>query len=467
MTLRFSFSVAAFCIAGISLLGLNSCKEDTILDANIVPVGDTANIIVLDDTLTILSRTVLDDSFATSLSVSGIPIYHAVGRLTSDINYSGDINASMYLQVIPPSTGFKFPKAPDSAILILPYAGFTWGDTTVNTQQTLRVYEVTDPLSKDSVYYNFTDKGVDRSTELGNAMISYNTIKDSIMVDGVERFPHVRIKLSDAFLKNIKDEETNGTALNAASDFVNFFKGIYVESDAAAGNALYYFMLNGSTDFTRANIQFFYTDKTANNVDTVRYSSFYFDQTVAAHYNKIQRNLAGTFTGSKINSPNNSDSIFILQNEPGAALDIRLPFVKHLPKLPILKAELVITQYKGLMDNEDKFWEPERLFPVGVYTGGGTYTIQDRFPVSSVEPLVFMDGRRRDVTINGMTVSQYVINIPRELQKAIVEQRDTLHLRINGATQYPGAYRLIGGGRDMSGPNSPFRIKLNVIYSKI
>ena len=467
-----SLCIALLCVAVTSVLSLNSCKEDTILDANIVPVGDTINIISVPDTFTILTRTILDDSVITSLSISGIPIVHAIGNVVSD-DWSGRTNASVYLQVIPPEASFKFPKALDSAVLILPYARFAWGDTTVtNAPQTFKVYEVTDSLVKDSIYYSFTDKAVDKSKELSDvanpAVVTFSSIKDSIAVNGIVRPPHVRIRLSNEFRDRIYNEAASGTGLNSFAEFMSYFKGLYIESSpATVGNALYYFFLNGSGDFTRANIQFFYTDKTSTNQDTVKYSSFFFDQGLNAHYNRIPtRSYSSSGTGKLLASTQPSEQTFVIQNEPGAALDIRLPFIKNLPKQPIIKAELILTQKKGEPgDDEAKYWEPERLFPVGVYTGGGVYTIQDRLPVSSSEPLIFIDGRRRDVTIGGTEYSQYIINIPRELQKAIVDQRDTLHLRINGAAQYPGAYRLIGGGR--TNPDTNTRLKLRIIYSKI
>lgn len=398
------------------------------------------------------------------MSVSGVPIYHGLGNLTTD-PVSGTLKSSIYLQVIPPSNGFKFPKEPDSAVLILPYGGFTWGDTLSTIGQTFRVYEVTEPLSKDSTYYTFTEKTVGNVELSDNPQpVTHESVKNSITVNGISRAAHLRIPLTPDFKNRIYSEATNGSGLNTSVDFLQYFKGLYITADPSqAGAAIYYFLLNGGSDFTRANIQFYYTEKTSSNQDTVKYTSFYFDQSVGAHYNKIEREITQGLTYNLLGSNLPSDSVIVIQNEPGAVLDIRMPFVKHLPKQPIIKAELVITQ--ELPNAEDaKYWAPQRLFPVGVYNRGGTYTIQDRYPLNSSEPLVFIDGRRRDVTINGSTHSQYVINIPRELQKAIVEQRDTLHLRINGATQFPGAYRLIGGGRKTSGATG---VKLNIVYSKI
>jgi hypothetical protein len=453
------------------LLAFTSCKEDTILDASVVPVGDNAFTVALPDTFTILSKTVKDDSLVTSLSITGVPIFHGVGRVTTD-QYAGDVNASLYFQVIPPTLGYVFPKTPDSAFLVLPYGLFTWGDTTAsNISQQFEVYEVTDSLAKDTTYYTSTEKAFS-STAIGSASVGFSSLKDSVTVLGVKRTPHLRIKLSQAFVDKIKNEAANGTALKSYADFFRFLKGIHVRS-TTPGNSLFYFFLNGASDFTRANIQFYYIDKTAANVDTVKYSSFFFDQNLCAHYNKVDRKYNTAGIQAVLAQSGSSDSINAIHNEPGGAIDLKFPFIKYLPKQPIIKAELVITQVTSdfttlpgmQLDDYQKYFAPARLFPVGVSSTGTTYTIMDRFPTSSTEPLIFIDGQRKDVTINGKTLARYTINIPREVQKAIVEQRDTLHLRINGAVTFPGAYRVLTGGRNLN--NTDLRVKLNIVYSKI
>lgn len=447
----------------------SGCKEDTILGANVVPVDDTANTFVVGDTLTILTKTVLSNKYVTSTSISGLPIYHALGTVAND-PYGGKTHAGFYFSVVPPSLGYSFPARPDSAFLVLPYAGLSWGDTTLtNLDQLINVYEIADndSLSLDSTYYNYSSTAYN-SQPIGTATIGFNSssqhgaIKDSVNVLGTLRNPHVRVRLSQAFIDKMYNEasKTSGSAYDAYADFARFLHGFYVApADTNSGNSLYYFLLNGGTDFNRANIQFFYTK------DTVNYVSFYYDQTRVAHYNHIVRNPSVSPTlDNLLHSTTTSDSIFILQNEPGAALDVKIPFIKNLPKQPIIRAELILTQYKIPGDESEKYYGPARLYPVRMQ-GDSAVSVQDRSPITSTEPLIFMDGLRKDVTINGATYSQYTINIPREVQRAIIEQRDTLHLRIGGAATFPAAYRLIGGGRNLS--NSDVKLKLRIFYSKI
>lgn len=441
------------------LLMQTSCREDTILNADIVPPGDTVTVSATDS-ITILTKTVLDDSLITSQSLSGYPIYHALGTVTTD-PYFGKTHTGIAFQVVPPSLDYKFPKAPDSAFLILPYAGYSWGDTSSTTTQTFKVYKLTDTMSKDSNYYNFTNIGVDRSNLLGSAQVNYKSLMDSVTVSGTNRNRVLKIKLSSNFVNEIYTEsaKTTGSALQTYPEFMRFMKGLYLEADTNQGNCLHYFRLDGSSNFSRANIIFFYTQ------DSVKTTSFYYTSTYNAHYNRIVRKLDGTTLGTLLNPNNTSDSVVVIQNGPGAVADLKFPYIKNLPKLPINKAELIITQYEFAGDNKETYYAPERIYPVGVDKYGAKYNILDRYPLSSSSPLVFMDGTKKTKQLGALTVHQYILNIPREVQRAIVEQRDTLHLRISGAATYSAAHRLIAVG-DKTFSNNAMSIKLNIVYSK-
>jgi hypothetical protein len=448
--------LTGFLLAGATIFSLTGCKEDTIINSDIVPVGDTINFNSID-TVTILSKSFYVDSLVTSLSISGIPTIHALGSSHTDFLYSGKTDAGIYLQVVPPNTGFKFAKEPDSAVLILPYAGFTWGDT--NSVQTVTAYEITEPLSKDSTYYEFTTKTHSLSSlnhPLSAPVTLNKSIKDSVVIyNGEKRAPHLRIKLSQAFIDNIKTGAT-ADSFTTFPAFLSYFNGIYLQAQTGGG-ALYYFRLDGSSDYSRASVMFYYQDDSSK---TQTYN-FNYNSSYCSHFNEIQKDYLGS--NVNFNTAGATDDVFYIQNSPGSGGDLRFPFVKYLPKAPINKAELVITQ--AITTNSTVYTPPERLYPLGVDSTGQTYNILDRYPLSSQETLEFLDGRRKTVTINGTDYNQYTINIPRELQKAIVEGRDTLHLRISGASGFPGAYRL--GAAGQTNANNDIKVKLRIIYSKI
>ena len=457
-------SITFLFIVFTALTASIGCNEDTILNADIVPAGDTVNSIILPDTLTIYTKTILDDSTVTgdSLYISGLSVNHALGVMTTDI-YSGKTAAGIYFQIVQPSLNFAFPVAPDSAVLILPYAGFTWGDTTSAFQpQTFNVHEITGDFPKNKIYTNRSEVAYDAAVIGTATVVSYESTKDSVKDLDVNRAPHLRIKLASSFVDKIKNANT-ATVMNAYANFLNYFKGFYIEPVNTVGNAMPYFQIISNTtgtDYNRANVLFYYTES-----GTVKTRSFFYDPTHAARFNRIIRDYTGTPTQTYFNATTQSDSVFVIQNEPGAALDIVIPHIKNLPKNPVNKAELIITHYSFAGDNADIYFAPERLYPTRVDGNGNTVPVQDRYPLSYAEPLLFMDGKKQTVTIGGITYTRYIINLPREVQRAIIEQRESLHLRVAGASGFPGAYRLIGGGQNASDPN--VHIKQNIVFSKI
>jgi hypothetical protein len=271
------------------------------------------------------------------------------------------------------------------------------------------------------------------------------------------------IRLNEDYI----DSFYNNTSKYASyPDFLRWFKGIYIESDTnGPGNTLHYFRLDGSGYYTTAGI-LFYT-KGVSTPDSV-ITAFGYNTVSCTHSVWVKRSY-GTPLQNYVNSTQQSDNYVMIQNEPGAAASVRLPYLRQLGaamgKSLINKAELTLTMIDTL--NASTWTEPARIYPVGIIdTPGGTkssYTIADRYPLTSTDPLNFIDGLKTRLVVGTAVVSVYHINFPRELQQAIVQGRSELNLRINGTQTYVGAYRLIAGGR-----NHPTnKMQLHIVYSKI
>ena len=95
-----------------------------------------------------ITHTYFDDNVNTSTNISGISSNQAIGNLTD--SFFGTSTAATYFQIAPenaPSGIFDANATIDSIILIVPYSGFTDGDTTdVNATQTYQAFYVTDTL---------------------------------------------------------------------------------------------------------------------------------------------------------------------------------------------------------------------------------------------------------------------------------------------------------------------------------
>jgi len=463
-------------IATISLAALVllvSCKENTVIRKDVVPAVDNIRVFGTD-TLTLLTKTVREDSIATSAYSSGFPVFVGAGAITGDPVF-GKTRAGFYFQVRPPQDNYTFDKSKyqiDSAVIILPYSGFSFGDTTSTAiTQTFRAYRLTEKIYFDSIYYANTPKKSMESTPFATASISLATIfrsfYDSTTVAGVKRAPHLRLRINDA-LTNELINNTGGANYTNTAAFLEYFKGIYIETDYT-GNTIPYFALTGSDIYTKANILMYYhTINSGGAITDTLTTSYPFDPASTsgaktAFFSTVSHDYSGTPAEVLFNSTAASDNTFMIQNLPGAALDIRIPNVKNLPLCIVNKAELVITQVPSPLDNI--FAHLGRIYPKVIDENGQSQIIADRLPLSSSSPLIFIDGYVRLASVNGSIVNQYVLNFPRELQNAIVNKRKELRLRINGTQSFIGAYRLVGAGSTYSQP--AYKIKLNVVYTKL
>src|SRR5690606_13797227 len=103
--------------------------------------------------------------------------------------------------------------------------------------------------------------------------------------------------------------------------------------------------------------------------------------------------------------------------------------------------------------------------PVGINDAGEEYEIRDFISGDITAAVTYVDGTKRsEKDASGNDITVYRINIPRELQNAIIDKRNELHLRIKGAgaKALPAAYRLVTGGRG----HSTYKMQLNIVYAK-
>lgn len=455
--------MAAGVLSAIVALSVTSCKENTIINSNLTPAVDNIKTFALDpNEITFLTKTVYDDSIFTSSNIS--PVFAGLGTVNAD-PFFGVTNAGIYFNVIPPTSSYIFPVSKsdiDSVVLVLPYSGFTWGDTgNVNRPQTFSVYRLTDTMSHTGNYFSFTRFGVDRSHILGTATVNINDLKNNVQLADSSVSPHLRIKITDNdFIQKMYDSTSQYTDYPT---FLSWFKGLYVEPDTTAGTpgtSLAYFQLDGSSYYTTAGLLFYKKDSVI--------SQFAYNTTNCAHSMWVKRNYTGYPVAPYYSPSRTDDSIIMIQNEPGAAGDIQITNLQHINqvigKSLINKAQVLITKV-DVVSPSTIYTAPSRIRVTGVDDFGTYYYIADNYPLSNSSTNDFIDGTAKTVTVGAFTVTQYSINFPRELQKSLIQGRSNLHLRINGTQTYPGAYRLIAGGKSNS--NGSYKLQINVIYSKI
>jgi hypothetical protein len=464
LNIRLSFlsRFLGFCFV---LLAGASCKENTILGTNVLPTGDSLSTITIPDTFTVQARTVYDDSIVTEFQklISGTALvvgtaYMTAGVISTD-PFFGKTVAALAFEPAPVTANFTFGNNPriDSAVLVLPYSGFSWGDTLSAPAIRYRAYRLSQALSgTDSLLYSFRVPSVDRSVVFGEQTTYLADLRDSVAVGGIKRPPHLRIKLDlGTFLPALQQGIDASATLRG---FAAALRGIYVEPASVSGSILPYFsFLNGTDLYQKAGVVVYYKNDGGDSLT----ASFPFQSSAGKAYTYIRRDYAGTPAYNYITGTGGNPNLVLLQNEPGAAIDIQMPYVKNLPKTIYNRAQLIITAIDTA--SSDQYFIPARIFPQRVETNGATVSIADRLPEGSAESANFVDGKLRRAVMGGVTVNQYVINFPRELQRAVNSGRDVLHLRLNGVPGFPGAYRLIAGSRS----HPQYGIKLVISYSRI
>ncbi len=424
--------------------------------------GENVDVISIPDTMTIITRSVYIDTLNTSRTYSNLPTIHALGQVDDPV--MGGTTAGIYFQVIPTANSFTFSTGNftiDSAFIIMPYTGFKWGDTLTSDTQAFTAYRVTEALSKDATYYSNETRQTDANPISKPFAIDITKLKlsDSISVTGINRPTHLRIPLTDAFIQEIA-QNSGGSNFETKEAFLNWLKGIYIApTSSTKGVAMPYFYLDGASDYVRSAIAFYYTE--ATEPGTVKTAFFNFSREDCAHYNYIKRDystLAQAIFNRGQQNPNASDTMLLLQNEPGATIDVRIPYIKTLPKGVINKAQFVITKLS--LGTNALYTSPIRIDPYRVNADNSISAITDLVD----EDYSFVGGTSSSVDLGGgINVTQYTINLPREVQKAIIEQWDELHLRIRGAPLFPAAYSLAAGGR----AHDRYSFDFNIIYTTL
>ncbi len=449
----------------------SSCKENTLINSNISPSDNAIG--VYSTSLSCITHTYFDDTGVMGLYFPNINTFMGVGSLTDD--YFGKMVGSANFQVLPqyPNIAVYNDMTIDSAVLMLPYSGYSYGDTADQTlTQSYQAFFLNEELTPNNLYYSYTKKEIDVASPLSEVTtVNLYHLKDSLSVKGENKHPGLRMKLKLPVLLNrllpALTLASNNSTPNTA--FHSIFKGlcVRVENSNQSTKAYPYFRLNGTDEYSGAGLIVYYHPTATPGVDTLSHR-YFFSSENCGFINNVTKSYGHYPVNSLYTSVQANDSIIGLQNQPGASLDILVTGINSLPKGVINKAELQLVM---LPWRTNKFAPPTRLYPTrisnGVYpagtVAGGVYNVEDRFPESSRQAV--LDGYLHGITRDGVGVQAYTIGLPREIMSCIAAKNDTLHLRLTGTQDLVGAFRMLAGGGNH--PDPVYRAKLFVVYSSL
>lgn len=447
-----------------SFISLNGCKEKQTIGTDLIPPVDNINTFEVKD-FNLQVNTEYHDSLFTN---DNNYMLMALGKISND-PFFGITNAGIYMQFKLPELGFKFPQGSyDSVILSVPYYISTtngyavYGDTSTNIIPVkLNAYQIVDPFyyEREKVYFAHDSLGI-HHVPLGSGSYTLANFTDTIVLNNGDTVRNMlRMKLNDG----IKNYLVNAPAsvLDLNTNFADYFKGIYLApAPNSTGSFIGMFRLDGGNDqfYSYAQLTFYY--KKTGDTATSKFN-LKFNPGNTPFFNSIRRDYTGTPAQNYI-SKTNADTLLV-QGYPGFRSEIEIKIDNKIPNAIINKATLEITALNVGLDGF--FRNPEQLLVMGIDEDGKEYTIADRLGNAGNNTNVgvsLIGGTPFVSTIGTNKYIKYHINMPRELQQAVLEGREKIKIRIYSSTAYPSFFRLAAGG-----PNAAETERLNfhVVYS--
>jgi hypothetical protein len=433
-----------FLAATFLFVFFNACEEPSRVGLEIQPPGDQLNV-VFCDTISLVTYTVLEDSIRTDETSSNLLGYYydpVFGKHT----------AGFYTQIRLSSNAPTFGSVPivDSLILSLGYTSY-YGDT--SSLQSVKVYEISDDIYRDSSYYSNSELNI--TGELLGSKTFYPRPTSKMYIDDDTLSAQLRIPLDTLLGKEFLELE-GSSQLADNTGFLEYFKGLYVAAmpNSGTGCIMSFDLLTSSSAVT------LYYHNSGN--DTTKKYVFAINEYSARinHFNHSNYIYADPYLRSEIfGDTTKGDSILYLQGMAGLKIRIQYPYIKDLVKngkIAINKADLIVP-----VDNNDAtlddFAPPEKLVLIEEKEGN------IRFLLDQYEGAAYYGGTY------DATNKQYKFNIARHVQQVIdydgITGKENLGLSlVVYTTDRPNKANrvVIKGSKRQSG-----RIRLQVTYTKL
>ena len=450
----------------ISLFILNSCKNQDTIGLGVNSASAINGSLV--DTATITTTTVTDDTVVTS-GITKTPLGYfkdpVFGISQSDL--ITDLN-------LPLSGPYTLPTGTvyiDSAVLILKYADGFYGDS-LSSKYKVNVYQLNEKVYAGNTYYNNRTWNYNNQNLIGSKSFfsrTHDSLKVYDLVEGgpdtlIKVAPQVRIPIDTNFIRRVLFNAST-TQLSSNLIFNNNVKGLYISMDKNQAGPGGTFMISAPGD---SSITIYYRSISGTTIDT---AITYLDVNTHAAY------ITHTYSQQVIKALNHQeDTTIYLQGLASLRAKISFPYIQSLFKsvgggsnVVINRAEIVLTPVPG----SDI---PSYLVPQPKLT---LYRYDDAHQRISVEDASTTDPRAYTLDIfggfYGLVKQNYHFLVTSYMQDLItnktidygtyiapIDTTNTSSVDIAATPQTAGRTEAVGNSK-----TSPYRIKLNVIYSKI
>lgn len=451
----------------ISLFIFNSCKRQDGIGLGIDPTNQVNGALVVDTNIII--RTEVDSTAVTS-GLAKTPL----GNFTDPAFGTTVSNVALGLS-LPNDAAYTVPAGTltiDSAVLVLRYANGFYGDS-VATRYTANVYQLAEKAGVQT-YYNTKRWLVNTGTVWGTKTFTART-HDSVTIanirtgkaDTIQKVgPQVRIPFSKAFIYN-NLFNANGSQLASTLLFQNAVKGLYITLDKGQANNVGG-ILQLALDSSRLDV--FYKTVNGATIDTATVSLPFVSHSAAITY------TYNTTIQALLTDKVNSQNTVYLQGLAGLRAKVSFPDLnKFNPDSIVLnRAELVITP------------QPNSGIPYAPLPKLTMYQLDIAHQRTYIQDASPSDGRNQISAFGGRydkTKKEYHFLVTAYVQDLIRKKTvdygtfiapiDTTEVTtVSGSSvgttsvspSVQTAARTITVGSDKS---SPYKIKLNIIYTRI
>lgn len=408
----------------------SACKDPDDSSLNVLPQGEQLATI-FSDTVTVKTLTIADDSLKTDELSNQL-----IGCINDPV--FGITNASVFAQVNLEGTPIftNIPVA-DSLVLSLVYTG-SYGDTTAT--QSVDVYKLTESLYQDSTYYSNRTFAYN-STAIGSVQFQPRP-KTKVFIGTDTLAAQVRIALD----KSIGDSILNlygRTELSSNTEFLNYFKGIYIKPTATPSlntGAISYF------SFTSSKLTLYFHDTTS-------VAKTYVFSLAGGRINHFEHDRGTSDVGMQLIDSTQNDTLNYIQAMCGVKTRISFPYLKNYNsagRIILNRAELSFTLKEG--SGSAQYTPPLTTLLITRNTAG-----QFTLPIDYYESSGYFGGNI------GSSGNSYKFNITRQLQRYLdgAVQNTDFDLVISGSGV--SASRMVIG----SGKNAVYPMKLSLYYTKI
>jgi len=456
----------------ISLFILNSCKNQDTIGLGVNASNQLNGSLI--DTSTIIVNTIPEDSVLTANTAGGAAPKSALGLFRDPVFGTTESNLAIDLN-LPGNTAYTIPAGTisiDSALLVLRFAPGFYGDSLASRYK-VNVYQLNERILINSFYYNTKQWKYNSSTLVGTKSFfsrTHDTVGINVYIaggkDSIQRVPpQVRIPMDKNFINNIL---FNASASQLASNLVfkNNVNGLYITMDktgtTGAGGTFMMALDSGSTSgVTGTSLDIYYKSFDGTSTDTAMVtlpSSLHASQIKHTYSAAVQTELNNQKTGSR--------NVIYLQGTAGLRARISFPYLKSIFKtigsdIIINRAELVVTPVPGSII-------PFAPLPeISMYSydiAGQRAELAD----AGQGALIFGGFYVATTQSYHYIVTNYVTNLMRGLATdygTFLGPVDITTVSVaNPAATAQVAARTFAVGSDKT---SPYRIKLNIIYTKI